>query len=215
MKKSEITIDVSVEDLEHGEDGALMPVFKEVFRSWVGDNLERYEHPRCGTAYVTNKDGLGELTIVFRFPLDLEKIGEQIWRKSSPCNVRLEELAGTTVSDVDPLVIEQPKDLEDCFRILKNMGSSENLEEFKQHDPVEYHHGLGRLLRNEWGLWYDPSGDRPETLIHRYMVELGLEHADDMSSLILTSFQRHLKGEPLKIEEQVAAHKKYWAELEK
>lgn len=143
----------------------------------------------------------------------LDEQDEEQWRKASPCNIGLEEV-GVPAEDVDPLELGEPKNLEDCFAILINIATPKQLEEFKTHSTAEYHNNMGRLLRNEWGLWYDPCGDRPETEIHKYMVELGLEHADDMSGLILDSFQRHLRGEDLDIEGQVAKYQAYWKELE-
>ena len=109
---------------------------------------------------------------------------------------------------------EQPKDLMDCFRLLKAMGTAEDLEAFidlpdRKAAPT-YHSGLGRALRNRWGLWHDPKGDRPETPIHAYLVELGLHHGDDMSGLILESFHRHLRGEPLDVKGQVARYQEFW-----
>jgi hypothetical protein len=111
-------------------------------------------------------------------------------------------------------LLEIPTDLEDCFRILKEWAGPEDIEEFKKSNPVEYHHSMGRLLRNEWRLWHNPEGGIQETGIHKYMVELGLHHADDMSGLILESFHKHLHGLPLDVEGQVAKYKEYWAEQE-
>jgi hypothetical protein len=39
---------------------------------------------------------------------------------------------------------------------------------------------------------------------------MGLEHPDDMSSVILTSLWRTLHGEPLRVDEQVKGYQAYW-----
>jgi len=112
-----------------------------------------------------------------------------------------------------------PTNLKECFIVLKEMAEKTGksvLDDFKNSDTCEWHHGLGRMLRNNWGLWWAEDWpekyNKQETELHKYMVGLGLHHADDMSGLILTSFQRHLKGEPLDIEGQVAHYQNYWKE---
>ena len=42
---------------------------------------------------------------------------------------------------------------------------------------------------------------------------MGIYHADDMSGIILTSFQRHVRGQPLEVETQVKHYRKYWKDL--
>lgn len=100
-----------------------------------------------------------------------------------------------------------PKNLEECLKELHKKAHDKDLEEIKsrpEDDMIEFHHTLGRWMRNEWGLWKGgPLLD--------YFKGLGLWHADDCSGLILTSFYRHLKGLPLDIEGQVAEYKEYWA----
>ncbi len=111
-----------------------------------------------------------------------------------------------------------PSNLEECFEVLKLWADPANLEEFKTGSIAGYHHGLGQNIRNEWGLWWAPDWpekyNKEETPLHKYFVEMGLHHADDMSGVILKSFQRHLKGEALDVEEQVAYYKEYWAKME-
>ncbi len=65
------------------------------------------------------------------------------------------------------------------------------------------HHELGMNLRNNWGLWVGSK-----LFINLYLM--GIFHPDDMSSIILTSYQRHLKGENLKTEEQLKYYQDYW-----
>jgi hypothetical protein len=55
---------------------------------------------------------------------------------------------------------------------------------------------LGRWMRDRWGLW--TSSPLAEHLRAR-----GLDHADDMSGVILTSFWRRLHFQPLRVEAQV------------
>lgn len=44
------------------------------------------------------------------------------------------------------------------------------------------------------------------------LSEMGIFHPDDMSAIILDSYQRKLKGEEIKIEEQLKYYQDYWKE---
>jgi glutathione peroxidase-family protein len=105
-----------------------------------------------------------------------------------------------------PFKVYIPKDLEDAFVELSKMLSPALLNEIRlksERDMIEYHHGFGKWLRNNWGLW---AGLR----LAQYFRQLGINHPDDMSGIILTSFWRHLHSQPIKLEEQVEAYKEYW-----
>jgi hypothetical protein len=70
-------------------------------------------------------------------------------------------------------------------------------------DMIEYHHGLGTWIRNSWGLWSQGP-------LYWHFQLMGLEHPDDMSGVILTSFWRHLHDRPLDVEGQVRKYQLYW-----
>ncbi len=63
--------------------------------------------------------------------------------------------------------------------------------------------GLGRYLVQEWGLRGD--GKLPQRLYQR-----GILHHDDMASIILQSYQRKLKGEEIRLEEQILYYQDFW-----
>jgi len=92
-----------------------------------------------------------------------------------------------------------PKDLEDCFRELDKILTENNRREFKNSDPIECHFGLGKNLRNRWGLW---SGSR----LQNYFENLGISHPDDMSGIILDSYHAYLNDKPINLDKQL---KKY------
>jgi hypothetical protein len=58
-------------------------------------------------------------------------------------------------------------------------------------------------LRNNWGLW--GSSKLKESL-----KRMGMVHPDDMTSVILTSYQRKLKGEDIRLDEQLARYRDFW-----
>lgn len=69
---------------------------------------------------------------------------------------------------------------------------------------TELHHGTGRNIRNDWGLW---TGS-PLAL---HFNEMGIHHADDMSSMILTCLHRALCNKHWDIEGQVKSYQDFWA----
>lgn len=99
-----------------------------------------------------------------------------------------------------------PSNLDECFLILLEMATEDQLTEFRgctEKDLVTYHMGLGRWMRNEWGLWSGGS-------LKDYFEKLGLCHADDMSGVILTSFHKYLHNRPIVLEEQVQKYLDFW-----
>ncbi len=127
--------------------------------------------------------------------------------------------------------LEQPKNLDDAFRLLKDMMGN-NLTQFK--DTLEgnalamTHFGLGMYLRNNWYLWWHmdnlpkPSDEhnkdypleKPE-IVKYFNEKLAIFHADDMSGIILTSFHRHLNDKPLDLEKQLKRYHDHWAKIAK
>ena len=103
-----------------------------------------------------------------------------------------------------------PKNLDECFAELKKILTSAELDKFKtcsDKDIWAYHHGLGQWMRNNWGLW-------GESELKEFFKKMGLWHADDMSGVIIQSFHRHLRNEPLKVEEQVKEYLDFWKKSE-
>jgi hypothetical protein len=104
-----------------------------------------------------------------------------------------------------------PKDLHDCFIELKKMLPVDFVEELrkgKEGDLIQYHLTLGMWIRNHWGLW---KGSR----LADYFKSRDVRHPDDMSAIILTSFWRHLNGQPIGFEEQSEVYREYWNIVQK
>lgn len=106
-----------------------------------------------------------------------------------------------------------PANLDECFAWLKDRPDDRGLMVFKRMGESKAvaasHLGMGRWIRINWGLWTE---DGP---LHKFMTDLGLHHADDMSGLIIRSLHRHLNGKPLRVYDQVGHYKEYWAKVEK
>jgi hypothetical protein len=69
----------------------------------------------------------------------------------------------------------------------------------------EFHHTVGRWIRNNWGLW---SGGP----LKDYLEELGFAHPDVMSGIILDCFWDRVHGQFgwKNIEKQIVADANYW-----
>lgn len=108
----------------------------------------------------------------------------------------------------DPSKIYIPKDLEDCFVELGRMLHPKFVEKLKADDKeaINQHFGLGLWMRNNWGLWGNSR-------LNDYFHDIGLFHPDDMSGTILKSYQRHLKQEPIRLEEQIKFYQDYWKKV--
>ena len=99
-----------------------------------------------------------------------------------------------------------PKTLEEAFEHLERDADPKDLKKWAAMDErtamANVHHGLGRAMRNDWGLWY------PESPLHQYFNRFGIKHGDDLSGVLFTSFHRKLNNKDIDLEEQL---KVYWA----
>lgn len=114
--------------------------------------------------------------------------------------------AFATESEAPSDEIYIPKNLSDSFDDLKRQLRAEDIDQMRsgtEADMIEYHFGLGRVIRNRWGLF---GGSRLSTWFNTQ----GLSHPDDMSGVILTSFWRHLNDQPIELEQQIKTYQDYW-----
>jgi len=100
-----------------------------------------------------------------------------------------------------------PANLDDCIRHIDAMWSDSVKNEVMKMTEEEFisraHFGFGLWMRNNWGLW---AGSR----LAVYFNGIGIFHPDDMSAIILTSYYRKLKGENIRLDEQVKYYQNYW-----
>lgn len=108
----------------------------------------------------------------------------------------------------DEDVIIVPKTLEEAFEELKKGEGIEGFKNGSEESISQYHHGLGRFLRNEWGLWGN------ENELCQFFNSIGIKHADDRSGIILTSLHRHLNGHSIDLKGQVITYWKHWFQNE-
>lgn len=101
-----------------------------------------------------------------------------------------------------------PKDLNDAVSFLECKWSDKDKTEFKnksENDAVsELHFGTGMSIRNNWGLW------KGKNKLSKFFKSKGIFHPDDISSIILTSFHRHLNNKSIDLNSQIEYYKSYW-----
>ena len=99
-----------------------------------------------------------------------------------------------------------PADLEEAHvRLLQKLDAAtvEAMRSGSEADMAMYHFGLGMWMRNNWGLW-------GESRLRKHFCEMGVKHADDMSSIVLDTFWCKLNDKPFRLPERVAYFDAYW-----
>jgi len=100
-----------------------------------------------------------------------------------------------------------PLDLENSLLVLDSMMNPKMKEWIVCLPDGEFsgfvHHGLGTHLRNNWGLWGGSA-------LPKSLNKIGIFHPDDMSGIILDSYQRKMKGEEIRLDEQVKQYQDFW-----
>lgn len=117
----------------------------------------------------------------------------------------------------DDLLIGIPKTLEEAIETLEEFYSKD-LDTIRDMDEdvfvASIHFNDAMFIRSSWFLWYNLGENKnwPKSKpgIVSYFNDLGIYHGDDISSIIILSFHRHLNKKPMKIEEQVQRFKDFW-----
>lgn len=113
-----------------------------------------------------------------------------------------------------------PDNIDEAVDILK-VFFSESIDEIRSMSEKQFrtssHFGAGMFIRNSWFLWwYKGHGyaewptDMPK--LNEWFNSIGIVHADDMSSIVLTCLHRNITGVDYGIADQVERYKKHWRE---
>lgn len=105
-----------------------------------------------------------------------------------------------------------PTTLEEAVLQLMEMVQVEELRWFAaipfESASARVHSTWGRTLRNQWGLW------RNSPLAQWFQKELKLDHADDMSAVILAALWTDLNGCPRRTHLVVKDCRAHWDRLD-
>ncbi len=98
-----------------------------------------------------------------------------------------------------------PVDLNDALAELDRTVSEKEkaFRKANRDDDALMHMGLGQYLRNHWGLWHDSR-------LAKWFNAKGVNHADDMSGILLDAWLARLRGEPFDLEAGIRKAQAYW-----
>lgn len=104
--------------------------------------------------------------------------------------------------------VKKPTNLEECYEYIDsiNVADSERFISNPEDVIINTHHGFGRMLRNELGLW---DGSK----LSRWFKNQGIKHPDDMSHCIIVSYHRFKNGKDVKFDEQVKKCKEFYESM--
>lgn len=80
----------------------------------------------------------------------------------------------------------------DAYAKLDAMLSEEDKEALKTGDAIEFHFSLGMWIRNNW--IYEQDEEYVKLLAEMFGDDSPFFEPDDLSSRIIESYQRHLRG---------------------
>ncbi len=107
---------------------------------------------------------------------------------------------------------EIPNTLDQAYEALDRLLSARDRRAFMSRPEKEAvalaHMGLGLFIRNTWFR----SG---KSALPGVLYDFGARSLDDMSSMVLTSYWRHLNGKPIEIEKQGACYRRWSEEAER
>lgn len=104
--------------------------------------------------------------------------------------------------------ITLPKNLNEAVLYFQQKWTKAELDQFRNKSETQafndIHFETGTWIRNNW-----VHGNRDSSLTN-YFHSLGINHPDDISSIILTSLHRTLNKKEINLDEQIEGYKEYW-----
>lgn len=103
-----------------------------------------------------------------------------------------------------------PINLEDAVATLKEGLTADDIKEIKKDtfDAAKVHFTVGMMLRNEWSLW-----EKDTILVRWFKDNFGIDHADDLSGLILDCLVRDVQGLPRREKELAKRYINHWKSI--
>lgn len=98
-----------------------------------------------------------------------------------------------------------PVTLEEALLLLKEAFNSKELNLIKKMARSTLHLSVGMHIRNEWSLW-----ETDNALTVWFKKEYGVDHADDVSSIILECLINDLNNVPRRDKILAKEFKEHW-----
>lgn len=102
-----------------------------------------------------------------------------------------------------------PVSFEDALKELDEIlppAAKHDIQVIQQAEMINYHHGFGTWLRNNWGLWKGGA-------LSQDMQKRGFTHPDDMSGTIFDSYWLKVHGKPIDLKAESDHYKEYWNQV--
>lgn len=104
---------------------------------------------------------------------------------------------------------ERPRTLDEAIDQLEEGLSARDAAVLAKTGPDGQHHVMGRNIRNGWDLW-----DRGSPIVRWFKRRYGVDHADDISGLILGGLHSRITGAPFDPEADAAMCRAHWQRME-
>jgi hypothetical protein len=127
-------------------------------------------------------------------PFDVAVEAHRVYAEADSATQRAARirLVHLVADSIDGIYI--PRNLRESFTQLDRLLPDTIKQRLRHPDSryglADFHMGLGLWMRNNWQLW---GGSR----LQQYLQALGVEHPDNMSGVILTTYSDYLNGQPL------------------
>lgn len=105
--------------------------------------------------------------------------------------------------------MKTPTSIPEAIATLKIEMSEESRANLIGRGPEYFHMTTGMAIRNAFGLW-DPESP----LVLSAKATYGVDHADDISGLILLGLYGEVSGEPVDLDAEAADYRAHWAAFE-
>jgi hypothetical protein len=104
----------------------------------------------------------------------------------------------------DGTPVPAPHNLDQAMDTLDRLLEPEPTEAVRSGkiELIELYPGIGAWVADNWGRW----------ALARWFRVRGIKHPEDMSAIILESYTRRLRGQPIELRAQIDHYKRYWAE---
>lgn len=98
-----------------------------------------------------------------------------------------------------------PSNLEEAISLLKNALDEKEKNVIKKLSVTKLHMSVGQFIRNEWSLW-----DKENVLTQWFKKNYGVDHADDVSAIIVECTVADLLGRPRQDKELAKDFIEHW-----
>lgn len=105
-----------------------------------------------------------------------------------------------------------PVNLDEAVKILIDGLDMEDVAEIRRprFNSSQLHFGLGMYLRNNWSLW-----EKDTILVKWFKDNYGVEHADDISGIILECMANDIRGESRRDKQLAESFIEHWKKVDK